>query len=76
MYSNAEFMVILILFHSVDFRYFKHYYKEYVGKHMKHLFLRLVSYNRFVALEKEVQLLFAIFYQESIAGNLYRLQFC
>ena len=28
--SNAEIMVILILFHSGGFRCFKHYYKEYV----------------------------------------------
>ena len=28
--SDAEIMVILILFHSGGFRCFKHYYKEYV----------------------------------------------
>ena len=37
--SDAEIMVILILFHSDGFRCFKHYYKEYVCKHLKHLFL-------------------------------------
>ena len=52
--SDAEIMVILILFHSGGFRCFKHYYKEYVCKHLKHLFPRQVSYNRFVELEKEV----------------------
>ena len=52
--SNAEIMVTLILFHSGGFRYFKHYYREYVCKHLKHLFPRQVSYNRFVELEKEV----------------------
>ena len=46
--SDAEIMVILILFHSGGFRCFKHYYKEYVCKHLKHLFPRQVSYNRFV----------------------------
>ena len=54
--SDAEIMVILILFHSGGFRCFKHYYKEYVCKHLKHLFPRQVSYNRFVELEKEVLL--------------------
>ncbi len=44
--SDAEIMVILILFHSGGFRCFKHYYKEYVCKHLKHLFPRQVSYNR------------------------------
>lgn len=38
--SGAEIMVILILFHSSGFRCFKHYYKEYVRKHLKHLFPR------------------------------------
>ena len=54
-------MVILILFHSGGFRCFKHYYKEYVCKHLKHLFPRQVSYNRFVELEKEVLLPLTIF---------------
>ena len=30
------------------------YYKEYVSKHLKHLFPRQVSYNRFVELKKDV----------------------
>ena len=58
--SDAEIMVILILFHSGGFRCFKHYYKEYVCKHLKHLFPRQVSYNRFVELEKEVLLLYVV----------------
>ena len=36
--SDAEIMVILILFQSGGFLCFKHYYKEYVCKHLKHLF--------------------------------------
>ena len=35
--------------------------KEYVCKHLKHLFPRQVSYNRFVELEKEVLLPLTIF---------------
>ncbi len=35
--SDAEIMVILILFHSGGFRCFKHYYKEHMCKHLKHL---------------------------------------
>ena len=58
---DAEIMVILILFHSCGFRCFKHYYKEYACKHLKHLFLRQVSYNRFVELEKEILLPLTIF---------------
>ena len=59
--SDAEVTVVLILFHSGGFRCFKHSYKEYVCKHLKHLFLRPVSYNRFVELEKEVLLPLTIF---------------
>lgn len=38
--SDAEIMVILILFHSGGFRCFKHYYREYICKHLTHLFPR------------------------------------
>ena len=66
--SDAEIMVILILFHSGGFRCFKHYYKEYVCKHLTHLFPRRVSYNRFVELEKEVLLQLTIFIKEVLLG--------
>ncbi len=36
--SDAEIMVILILFHSGGYRCFKHYYQEFVCKHLNHLF--------------------------------------
>ena len=67
--SDAEIMVILILFHSGGFRCFKHYYKEYVCKHLKHLFPRQVSYNRFVELEKEVLLPMTIFIKKVLLGH-------
>lgn len=51
--SDAEIMLILILFHSGGFRCFKHYCKEYVCKHLKGLFPQCVSYNHFVELKKE-----------------------
>ena len=54
--SDAEIMVILILFHSGGFRCFKHYHKEYVRKYLKYLFSYKVSYNRFVELEKEARI--------------------
>ena len=59
--SDSEIMVILILFHSGGFRCFKHYYKEYVCKHLKGMFPQCVFYNRFVELEKEVLLPLTIF---------------
>ena len=73
--SDAEIMVILILFHSGGFRCFKHYYKEYVCKHLKHLFPRQVSYNRFVELEKEVLLPMTIFIKKVLLGTCTGISF-
>ena len=73
--SDAEIMVILVLFHSGGFRCFKHYYKEYVCKHLTHLFPRRVSYNRFVELEKEVLLQLTIFIKEVLLGTCTGISF-
>ena len=73
--SDAEIIVILILFHSGGFRCFKHYYKEYVCKHLKHLFPRQVSYNRFVELEKEVLLPMTIFIKRVLLGTCTGISF-
>ena len=62
--SDVEIMVILILFHSDCFRCFKHYYQEYVCRHLPHLFPKRISYNRFVELEKEVLLPLTIFIKQ------------
>ena len=73
--SDTEIMVILILFHSGGFRCFKHYYKEYVCKHLKHPFPRQVSYNRFVELEKEVLLPMTIFIKKVLLGTCTGISF-
>lgn len=73
--DDAEIMVILILFHSGGFRCFKHYYKEYVCKHLTHLFPHRVSYNRFVELEKEVLLLLTIFIKQVLLGTCTGISF-
>lgn len=52
--SDAEIMVILILFHSSGYQCLKHFYLEYVCIHLRHLFPKVVSYNRLVKLEKKV----------------------
>ena len=44
---------------------------EYVRKHLKHLFSRQVSYNRFVELKKEAWFPSEHFHQEGPVGNLY-----
>ena len=52
--SKAEIMLIIILFHDSGYRCFKHFYLDNVCKHLRHLFPKVVSYNRFVELEKDV----------------------
>jgi len=50
--SWSEIMTIMILFHSSDYRTFKHFYIDHVCKHMQDAFPDRVSYNRFVELKK------------------------
>ena len=45
--SKAEIMLIMILFHDSGYRCLKHFYIEKVCKHLRHLFPKAVSYNRF-----------------------------
>ena len=46
----SEIMTILILFHQSHYRTFKAYYTEYVQRHLRSEFPKLVSYQRFVEL--------------------------
>lgn len=46
----SEVMTLIIYFHQLRFRDFKTYYLNYVQRHMKEYFPKLVSYNRFVEL--------------------------
>lgn len=48
--SLSERMTIFTLFHQLNFRTFKHFYNNYVVKHLKNEFPDLISYERFVAL--------------------------
>jgi len=54
MMSKAEVMLIMILFHDSGYRCFKHFYLEKVCKQLRHLFPKVVSYNRIVELERDV----------------------
>ena len=53
--SKAEIMLIMILFHDSGYRCLKHFYLEKVCRHLRHLFPKIVSYNRFVELENIAQ---------------------
>jgi hypothetical protein len=52
--STSEIMTIYIHFHQSHYRDFKNYYINYVCKYLRHLFPKLVSYHRFVALIKTI----------------------
>ena len=69
--SKAEIMVIMILFHSSGYRCLKHFYLEKVCKHMRHLFPEVLSYNRFVELEREIAIPLIVFIKKVLLG--YRL---
>ena len=44
--SKAEIMLIMVLFHDSGCRCLKHFYQEKICRHMRHLFPKVVSYNR------------------------------
>ena len=67
--SKAEIMLIMILFHDSGYRCLKHFYLEKVCKHLRHLFPKVVSYNRFVELEKEVAIPLALFIKKVLLGK-------
>ena len=59
--SVPEIMTIMILFHNSGYRCLKHFYLNEVCVNLRHLFPQVVSYNRFVELEKEAVIPLTIF---------------
>ena len=70
--SKAEIMLIMILFHDSGYRCLKHFYLEKVCRHLRHLFPKIVSYNRFVELEKEVAIPLALFIKKVLLGKCFQ----
>lgn len=54
--SQSEVATILVLFHLGGYRCLKHFYLQYVCKHMNRDFPKTLSYNRFVELQSKVSL--------------------
>ena len=54
--SPSEVMTILIAFHMSNYRTFKHFYIQHVQRYWRQAFPDLVSYPRFIALQKYVLL--------------------
>lgn len=65
----------MILFHDSGYRCLKHFYMEKVCMHMRHLFPKVVSYNRFVELEKEVAIPLALFIKKVLLGKCTGISF-
>ena len=65
----------MILFHDSGYRCLKHFYPEKVCKHLRYLFPRVVSYNRFVELEKEVAVPLALFIKKVLMGKCTGISF-
>ncbi|HEX8069066.1 MAG TPA: IS982 family transposase [Pyrinomonadaceae bacterium] len=49
----SEVMTVLVLFHLSGYRNFKTFYTQHVLRHLAGAFPRLVSYNRFVELQRD-----------------------
>lgn len=59
--SQAEVIVIMIMFHSSNHKCLKHFYLNETCRRYRRLFPKPVSYNRFTELEKSVVVQFVIF---------------
>lgn len=67
--SDSEIITIMICFHFGCFKNLKHFYLFYVAKHLSGDFPNLVSYNRFVELERKVIIPFALFLKLTCFGQ-------
>ena len=73
--SKSEIMLIMIMFHDSGYRCLKHFYVEKVCKHLRHLFPKVVSYNRFVELEKQVAVPLDLFIKKVLLGKCTGISF-
>lgn len=73
--SNSEVITLLIAFHQSDYRTLKHFYKDYVCVHLQNEFPSLVSYNRFVELQKTAALPLFMFVMSHCIGQCTGISF-
>lgn len=66
--SLSEIMTILIYFHVSGYRHLKTYYRHYIPTVLKSEFPKILSYNRFVELERAVSIPMICFLR-SITGK-------
>ena len=67
--SQAEVIVIRIMFYSSNHKCLKHFYLNEIWRRYRHLFPRTVSYSRFTELEKSVVVQFVIFVKKCLLGE-------
>lgn len=67
--SQSEVISILIIFHGMQSKNIKHFYLNFVQKHLTHLFPKTVSYNRFVELSQQVILPMTMFLKMQCLGE-------
>ena len=67
--SDSEVISIMIFFHLMRYRDFKHFYINHVQVNMKSEFPNTVSYNRFVELQRKAFLLMCIYLKTCCLGK-------
>ena len=67
--SDSEVITILVMFHLGNYRNLKHFYINYVQKHLASEFPQTVSYNRFVELQQKAFMPMVIFLQTCCLGR-------
>lgn len=73
--ADSEIISILLLFHHGQFTNFKAFYTQYVCVHLIDLFPHLVSYQRFVALNKKVAVPLMMFLKTKGLGKCRGISF-
>lgn len=72
---TSEVITLLLLFQLSDFRTLKHFYKDYACQHLGKEFPKLVSYNRFVELQKQAALPLIMFVSSCCIGECTGISF-
>jgi hypothetical protein len=75
MMSNSEIITIMVLFHTKGYRNMKHFYLNYIQKHMTVEFPNTVSFNRFTELMQSVTLPMTIFLKTCCLGECTGISF-
>lgn len=73
--SDSEVITIVVLFHLRGYRCLKHFYTQYVQKHMQSDFPETVSYNRFTELQQKAIMPMVLFLQLCCLGECTGISF-